>query len=265
LTPITGTFGGTQNTIAISCSGSTDPDLGDVVNYTINAFYNSAWQNLVTAGNGSYVWDISSLSSQIVDLNCSATDGTAQSAYYNPAGNITIDNTAPYYSNDADDSSGTVSENTIVNVSVYWQDSVALSAGVMRTNQSGSWSNVSTCALSGVSDWCNTTINTAGNTSKTICWNQYANDSMNNWNTTMPQTSHCFIVADNTLPYSSDKLTISGDITGDFFVNIKDATQIGLYWMQTVPPAPANVDINGDGIINIKDAAIIGVNWLKHA
>jgi hypothetical protein len=61
------------------------------------------------------------------------------------------------------------------------------------------------------------------------------------------------------------KVTISGDVDGDFFVNIKDATQIGLYWMQTVPPAPANVDINGDGIINIKDATIIGVNWLKHA
>jgi len=72
-------------------------------------------------------------------------------------------------------------------------------------------------------------------------------------------------VSDNTFTDGTVKVTISGDVDGDFFVNIKDATQIGLYWMQTVPPAPANVDINGDGIISIKDATLVGLNWLKHA
>ncbi len=199
LTPITGTFGGTQNTIAISCSGSTDPDLGDVVNYTIDAFYNSAWQNLVTAGNGSYLWDISGLSSQTVDLQCKATDGLSESSYYNPAGNITIDNAAPFYMNDASNPPGNVAEGTTVDVSVLWQDNVNLSTAIFRTNQSG-WANVSTCALSSTSDWCNTTINTTGYADNTICWNQYANDSMGNWNTTMPQTAHCFNVGDITPP-----------------------------------------------------------------
>ena len=61
------------------------------------------------------------------------------------------------------------------------------------------------------------------------------------------------------------KLTIPGDITGDFYVDISDATQIGLYWLQLSPPAPANVDINGDGIIDIGDATLVGLNWLQHA
>jgi len=69
----------------------------------------------------------------------------------------------------------------------------------------------------------------------------------------------------NVLAYGIVKVTIPGDITGDFFVNIEDATQHGLYWQQFVPPAPANVDISDDGFINIKDATIIGINWLKTA
>jgi parallel beta-helix repeat protein len=58
---------------------------------------------------------------------------------------------------------------------------------------------------------------------------------------------------------------IAGDCNHDGIVNINDATLIGWYWQQTVPPAPTNVDINEDGIINILDATIVGLNWLKHA
>jgi parallel beta-helix repeat protein len=58
---------------------------------------------------------------------------------------------------------------------------------------------------------------------------------------------------------------IPGDINHDGIVNIEDATLIGWYWQQTVPPAPANVDINGDGIINVLDATIVGWNWQRHA
>jgi len=60
------------------------------------------------------------------------------------------------------------------------------------------------------------------------------------------------------------KVSIPGDITGDFVVDIVDATQIGLNWLQMAPPASANVDINGDGTIDIIDATIIGLNWLKN-
>jgi hypothetical protein len=72
-----------------------------------------------------------------------------------------------------------------------------------------------------------------------------------------------------------------GDITGaattfpylgaDHICNIKDATPIGIYWMQTVPPPPttdqtsifARADINGDGIVNIKDATPVGIYWMQ--
>ena len=58
-------------------------------------------------------------------------------------------------------------------------------------------------------------------------------------------------------------VTIPGDVNGDFIVNIKDATLLGVNWQKHVPPAPANVDINGDGKLDIKDATIIGFNWGK--
>ena len=60
------------------------------------------------------------------------------------------------------------------------------------------------------------------------------------------------------------KVTIPGDVNGDFFVDISDAALIGLNWQKTVPPAPANVDITGDGFIDISDAAVLGINWQKH-
>ena len=69
-------------------------------------------------------------------------------------------------------------------------------------------------------------------------------------------------VSDNNLKYDVVKVTIPGDVTGDFLVDISDAAQIGLWWQKAVPPAPANVDINGDGFIDISDAAQIGLHWL---
>lgn len=59
-------------------------------------------------------------------------------------------------------------------------------------------------------------------------------------------------------------VTIRGDINWDFTVDISDASLVGLYWHQYVPPAPANVDINGDGIIDIRDATLVGLNWGEH-
>ena len=70
-------------------------------------------------------------------------------------------------------------------------------------------------------------------------------------------------VSDNLFVYGSVKLTILGDVNGDYMVDISDGAQIGLNWLKTVPPAPANVDINGDGVVDISDGAILGLNWLK--
>jgi len=54
----------------------------------------------------------------------------------------------------------------------------------------------------------------------------------------------------------------SGDVNGDGIVSIKDATLLGLYWMQAVPPADPRPDVNLDGLISIKDATIVGLNWM---
>jgi len=55
----------------------------------------------------------------------------------------------------------------------------------------------------------------------------------------------------------------------DHQVSIKDATLIGLYWMQIVAPgedavtAKARADINGDNQVSIKDATLIGLFWMR--
>jgi len=55
----------------------------------------------------------------------------------------------------------------------------------------------------------------------------------------------------------------------DGICSIKDATLIGLYWMQVVPPSTdptsnlARADINGDGIVSIKDATQVGLYWMQ--
>lgn len=57
---------------------------------------------------------------------------------------------------------------------------------------------------------------------------------------------------DSVFTFGTVKVTIPGDVNGDFYVNIKDASQIGIYWQQNSSPAPTNADINSDGVINIK-------------
>jgi PGF-pre-PGF domain-containing protein len=120
---------------------------------------------------------------------------------------FSVDTTPPTYSNDADNSSGSVVEGTIVNVSTLWQDNNALDTAIFRTNETGAWTNVSTCTLSGISSWCNKTIDTTGDAGKKICWNQWANDTAGNWNSSMPETTHCFNVtaADNPPTWSNNQ------------------------------------------------------------
>lgn len=95
LTPTTGNYGGTSTPMSIVCSGSTDAD-GDSVTYTIDAYYDSAWTNLEANGDGAYNWTVSGVTSQSgVDLRCNASDLSGSTAYYNPAGTLTVDNTVP--------------------------------------------------------------------------------------------------------------------------------------------------------------------------
>lgn len=109
---------------------------------------------------------------------------------------ISCDNTPPTHSYDGDTSGGSVTTGTMVKAYVLWSDEFELNYSVFRLRiGTGNWENVSlnSCSLSGTSQWCNTTITTtSGDIGKTICWNQWANDIMDNWNNTMP--NHCFNV-----------------------------------------------------------------------
>jgi hypothetical protein len=71
--------------------------------------------------------------------------------------------------------------------------------------------------------------------------------------------------SDNTFTIGIVKVTIPGDVNGDFLVNYSDVDLIRLYWQQRSPSIPTNIDIDDNGVVNIKDAALIALNWLKHA
>jgi subtilase family serine protease/outer membrane protein assembly factor BamB len=63
--------------------------------------------------------------------------------------------------------------------------------------------------------------------------------------------------------YGTVKVTFPGDINGDGVVNGKDLHILAQYWLETVPPAPANVDIGGYGEIAGQDLHILAQNWLE--
>ncbi len=127
----------------------------------------------------------------------------------------------PTYIQSNDDSEGSVTEGTIVNLYVKWQDNIGLGKSLVRTNITGSWQNYTSCSLSGNSDWCNKTIDTLGFSGK-ICWNQWANDTSGNENNTMPENADCFNVIgllDNKPPtYTNDNDNSGGSVVEGLIV-----------------------------------------------
>jgi hypothetical protein len=176
---------------------------GSNVANTSNNYYNATGLTI----NKNYTITVNT-----VDVNGNVNNTNVSNTAKTPA-----DTLAPTYSNDADNSSGSVYDNKTIAVSVYWQDGYQLGGAIFRTNQSGSWANISTCALSGVSGWCNQTINASGYFGKTICWNQYANDTIGNLNATMTQTAHCFSVnsSDITPPTVTPNSPADNSVDGD--------------------------------------------------
>ena len=137
-------------------------------------------------------------------VSCSISDGAA---YFQLAiAPVAADTIAPTYTNDGDNSTGSVTEGDIVNTHVYWADVYdgnSLNKAVLRTNKTGEWTNESWHTFTGDPEWANITFDTTGHAGKTICWVQWANDTSNNWNTSMSTTVHCFTVisaADETPP-----------------------------------------------------------------
>jgi hypothetical protein len=103
------------------------------------------------------------------------------------------DTTSPTYTFNEDNSGGSAMQGATVETYVLWNDDSELNYSVFRNNISNSWQNISSCSFSGASDWCNKTIViSSGDVGKIVCWNQWANDSSDNWNDSMPY--HCFNV-----------------------------------------------------------------------
>jgi hypothetical protein len=99
----------------------------------------------------------------------------------------------PTYTFNEDNSGGSAMQGATVETYVLWNDDSELNYSVFRNNISNSWQNISSCSFSGASDWCNKTIViSSGDVGKIVCWNQWTNDSSDNWNDSMPY--HCFNV-----------------------------------------------------------------------
>ena len=95
-----------------------------------------------------------------------------------------VDNTNPTYS--------TVTSNSTVGGSVcqfasYWSDNVALSGFILTTNNTGTDTNETWTSLSGSPAWANKTLTlNVTYIGSTVHWKMIANDTSNNWNSTMP-------------------------------------------------------------------------------
>jgi hypothetical protein len=179
------------------CNSSTTPLINITLNYNAVSTVNSTtvtngtpfYFNVSVASDGRYYYNVTCYSTN-------AMSNTSETRL------LRVDTMPPSYGPDYDDAGGVTYDGAVINVYVYWTDAGAgLDAALFRTNQTGAWANVSTCAFAGTAaGWCNTTINTAGSATQTICWNQYANDTLAYLNATMPENTHCFYVSTNKPP-----------------------------------------------------------------
>ncbi|GAH38508.1 unnamed protein product, partial [marine sediment metagenome] len=131
-------------------------NFASAINYT---FYinDTANKTGAVANDSATNIPMDALADGLYRIKVQATDNASNSANSSEIW-ITIDTTAPQFSEDSDDSGGSVVEGVIVNTSVYWQDSgIGLDTAIFRHNASDVWDNDSTCSLSGTNKWCNKT------------------------------------------------------------------------------------------------------------
>jgi len=103
--------------------------------------------------------------------------------------NVTIDRTAPGYSNvGTNDTDNTIGTNVGLNITAYWTDAYSLGYAILSTNETGAWANKtanysSTMTMSGVGYWTNFTWkNTSMAVGTVVGYKVYANDSVGNQN-----------------------------------------------------------------------------------
>ncbi len=178
---------------------------GNWTNYTMSlgTGNRSAWINMTGLNEASYYFRV----------YCNETVGNWNVTEDRQTG---IDLSAPFYTLDQDNASATAFDGDTVTASVYWNDSMTnVTYVVLRTNKTGSWANESSTYINQSSGYANISIDTAGHTGETICWVQWAGDSLNHWNASMSQAAHCFNV--NSMPaVSKPRAYLQDDETSNF-------------------------------------------------
>jgi len=104
------------------------------------------------------------------------------------------DSTPPTFTLDSDDSGGEVGEGTQVKAQALWDDDSELDYALLRLKIGGLWNDEKYFKFTETPQNSEFTIETTGYPNQTICWNIWANDTKNHWNTSM--TEHCFLVRD---------------------------------------------------------------------
>jgi uncharacterized membrane protein (DUF441 family)/phage gp46-like protein len=113
--------------------------------------------------------------------------GTAYNVYYDYLSLAVADTTPPTYSNVG---TNTTRAGQPCLFSVKWTDNVALSGFIFGTNNTGVWVNDTWTAWTGspTTAWSNVTKTLNSAVHVVVCWQIWANDTSNNWNTTGTQT-----------------------------------------------------------------------------
>jgi hypothetical protein len=86
---------------------------------------------------------------------------------------------------------------------------------------------IDSCSLTGQADYCNKTINTAGDTGKIICWKQYGNDTEGNKNSSMGNDENCFKVF-TAGSLGTKSANLKGTRTKDFDTDMNQNTETAL-------------------------------------
>jgi hypothetical protein len=216
---------------------------GNWCGYSLDGAANVSMQNDSTTnwyGNDTGM----SESQHNVKYYCNDTAGnmntTAPTVYF------TIDFTAPTFSDEGDDSGGSVSSGTSVDVTALWQDSVGLGSAQLLTNQSGTWGVVETKYLGGngiTTNYSNYTITTSGgDEGNTIIWAIYTNDTAGNLNNTMANSS--FAVTEPSLAKDLFRYYVKFDISSVPSGSTINQANLSIYITEAGPSGDVGI-VNG--------------------
>jgi len=185
----------------------------------------------------------------------SCNDGTDTGTSTNRT--ITIDASPPQYNN------STASQNTTYGgwtlLSLLWSDNYDLDDYLFSIdNATGSYTNQSwTDFEATTSGYSNRTFYLNNTVGQEVCWKVYANDTVNNFNTS---EEYCFTItsSDSTPPYfitiPADDTKVYGTLWAGVYFNATDETEFGSYSVNDT----TNFVINSTGFLNWTNYLSVG-------